>query len=131
MNQQVRQERALPAADDGDRPAALFHFERAEDPEIHRYSRYRREATVQPACLRVVLDRISHQEETMPTVAHRPSLTMWLLGAVLVAAIALTLALSLGGSGGQPADRGTDTPQAAPHEAPQGPTPAGGHRTSL
>jgi hypothetical protein len=86
---------------------------------------------VQPACLRVVLDRISHQEETMPTVAHRPSLTMWLLGAVLVAAIAVTLALSLGGSAGQQADPSSDTPQAAPHEAPQGPTPAGGHRTSL
>jgi hypothetical protein len=73
----------------------------------------------------------------MPTIARRPSrllgrrshkLTMWLVGAVLVAAIAVTLALSLGGSAGQQADPGADTPQAAPQEAPQGPTPAGGHR---
>jgi hypothetical protein len=76
----------------------------------------------------------------MPTIAHRPprrlgrpshKLTLWLLGAVLVAAVAVTLALSLGGSTGRQADPSTDAPQAAPQEAPQGPTPAGGHRTSL
>jgi hypothetical protein len=66
----------------------------------------------------------------MPTIAHRPvrlptraqhRLTLWLLGAVLVAAVALTLALSLAGSGGQQTDRGVDAPQAAP-----APTPFGG-----
>jgi hypothetical protein len=93
--------------------------------------RYRREAAVQPACLRVVLDRSSHQEETMQTLTYRPSrllgraphrLTLWLLGAVLVAVVATTLALSLSASGGQQTDRSADAPQAAP----QAPTPFGG-----
>ena len=35
MNQQDRQQRTLPAADDLDRPPGLVDFERAEDPEIH------------------------------------------------------------------------------------------------
>jgi predicted outer membrane lipoprotein len=72
----------------------------------------------------------------MSTLAHRPSklrapvqsrLAMWLLGAVLVAAVAITLALSLGGSGDQQTDRGADAGQAAP-QAPQAPTPLGGAR---
>lgn len=66
----------------------------------------------------------------MPTIAHRPfripgrtphRLTIWLLGAVLVAAVAITLALSFIGSGGQPTG-GAGAPQAAPQE----PTPFGG-----
>jgi hypothetical protein len=47
---------------------------------------------------------------------------MWLLGAVLVAAVAITLALSLIGSGSQQTDRAVDAPQAAP----EAPTPFGG-----
>ena len=69
----------------------------------------------------------------MPTIAHRPfglpgrrphRLAMWLLGAVLVAAVALTLALSLGGSADQQAAPSGDASQAAP----QAPTPFGGAR---
>jgi hypothetical protein len=93
--------------------------------------RYRREAAVQPACLRVVLDRTYQQEEVMPTIAHRPSqilgraphrLTMWILGAILVALVATALALSLSASGGQQAAPSADAPQAAP----EAPTPFGG-----
>jgi hypothetical protein len=67
----------------------------------------------------------------MPTIAHRPlrlpgraphRLTMWLLGAVLVAVVATTLALSLIGSAGQQTDRSVNPEQAAP----QAPTPFGG-----
>ena len=67
----------------------------------------------------------------MPTIAHRPlrlpdrapqRLTMWLLGAISVAAVAITLALSLIGSGGQQTDRPVNAEQAAP----QSPTPFGG-----
>jgi hypothetical protein len=69
----------------------------------------------------------------MPTIAHRPfglpgrtphRLTMWLLGAVLVAAVAITLALSLTGSGNQQTAPSADAPEAAP----QGPTQWGGAR---
>ncbi len=69
----------------------------------------------------------------MPTIAHRAlripgrtshRMTMWLLGAVLVAAVAITLALSLIGSGDQQTASGVDAPQAAPQE----PTPWGGAR---
>ena len=69
----------------------------------------------------------------MPTVAHRPlrlpgrtshRLTMWLLGAVLVAAVAITLALSLTGSGDQQTTPSVDAPQAAPEP----PTQWGGAR---
>jgi hypothetical protein len=69
----------------------------------------------------------------MPTIAHRPvtlpgrtphRLTMWLLGAVLVAAVAITLALSINGSGDQQTAPSADAPQAAPQE----PTPWGGAR---
>ena len=67
----------------------------------------------------------------MPTIAHRPlrlagraphRLTMWLLGAVLVAAVTIALALSLSASGGQQTDSGANADQAAP----QVPTPFGG-----
>jgi hypothetical protein len=67
----------------------------------------------------------------MPTIAHRPfrvpgrtphRLTMWLLGAVLMAAVATTLALSLIGSDGQQASQPVNAQQAAP----QSPTPFGG-----
>lgn len=67
----------------------------------------------------------------MPTIAHRPlrlargaphRLTLWLLGAALVAAVAITLALSLIGSGGQQTGGGVDAPGATP----QAPTPFGG-----
>jgi hypothetical protein len=67
----------------------------------------------------------------MPTIAHRPfrlpgrtphRLTMWLLGAILVAAVAITLALSLIGSGDQQTVPSADAPQAAP----QAPTPFSG-----
>jgi len=47
---------------------------------------------------------------------------MWLLSAVLVAAVASVLAVSLIGSGGQQTDRGIEGPQAAP----EAPTPFGG-----
>jgi hypothetical protein len=69
----------------------------------------------------------------MPTIAHRPfrlpgrtphRLTMWLLGAVLVAVVAITLALSLIGSSDQQTPAGVDAPQAAPQE----PTQWGGAR---
>jgi hypothetical protein len=69
----------------------------------------------------------------MPTVAHRPSqllgrapnrLTMWILGAILVAVVATTLALSLTGS-----EPGQTNPSAdAPQAAPQPPTQWGGAR---
>ena len=67
----------------------------------------------------------------MPTVAHHPlrlpsraphRLTVWMLGAVLVAAVAATLALTLIGSGGQQTDQPVNSQQAAP----QAPTPFGG-----
>lgn len=66
----------------------------------------------------------------MPTIAHRlpartpQRLTMWVLGAVVVAVVAITLALAAVGSGGQQADRAADQAQPAPHE----PTPLGGAR---
>jgi hypothetical protein len=47
---------------------------------------------------------------------------MWLLGAVLVAAVTIALALSLSASGGQQTDSGANAEQAAP----QVPTPFGG-----
>jgi hypothetical protein len=47
---------------------------------------------------------------------------MWLLGAILVAVVAITLAVSLIGSGGQP----TDQPVNAQQATPQTPTPFGG-----
>ena len=62
----------------------------------------------------------------MPTIAHSPfrfssrtpqRLTMWILGAILVAVVAATLAVALIGSGGSPADPGADAPQA---QAPLG-----------
>ena len=64
----------------------------------------------------------------MPTIAHRPTrlparahsrLTIWLLGAVLVAAVAIALALSLDGSGAQQANPAGDGAQAPAHEATQ------------
>jgi hypothetical protein len=67
----------------------------------------------------------------MQTLAHRPArllgraphrITMWLLGAVLVAVVATALALSLSGAGGQPTAPSGDAPQAGP----QAPTPLGG-----
>jgi len=133
VNQQHCEERTLPAAHDRDRSPALVDLERTQDPEVHGYARYRREAAVQPACLRVLLDPHHHQEDTMQTATHVParlfsrtprSLTIWVLGAVLVAAVAITLALSLSGSGGQPTDPGADSPQPAAQSAP----PLGGPR---
>jgi hypothetical protein len=67
----------------------------------------------------------------MPTIAHRPlrlpgrtphRLTMWVLGAVLVAVVATTLALALVGSG----DQQTGQPVNGQQAAPQAPTPFGG-----
>jgi hypothetical protein len=49
---------------------------------------------------------------------------MWLLGAVLVAAVAITLALSLTGSGDQQTAPSADARQAAP----EAPTQWGGAR---
>jgi hypothetical protein len=84
--------------------------------------RYRGEAAVQPAWLRVVLDRSSQQEEDMPTIALRPSrlvgephrLAKWLVAAILVAVVATTLAVSLIGSGDERADPSAGATQAAP-----------------
>jgi len=47
---------------------------------------------------------------------------MWLLGAILVAVVATTLAVSLIGSGGQQTDQPVNSQQAAPQAA----TPFGG-----
>jgi len=67
----------------------------------------------------------------MPTIAHRPSgllgraprrLTTWLIGAVLVAALAAALALSLTGSGVEQ----TEGPAGSSQATPQAPTPFGG-----
>ena len=69
----------------------------------------------------------------MPTIAHRPlrladrapqRLTLWLLAAVLVGAVAITLALSLTGSG----DGQTAPSAGAGQAAPQEPTQWGGAR---
>jgi hypothetical protein len=69
----------------------------------------------------------------MPTIAHRPSqllgraphrLTMWVLGAILVAVVATALVLSLTGSDPVQTDPSADAPQAAP----QPPTQWGGSR---
>jgi hypothetical protein len=69
----------------------------------------------------------------MSTVAQRPAklparaqhrVAVWLLGAVLVAVIATTLALALIGSGAEQNDRGVEASQ----PAPQGPTTFGGAR---
>jgi hypothetical protein len=69
----------------------------------------------------------------MPTSAHRPSqllgraphrLTMWILGAILVAVVATVLVLSLTGSDAVQTDPSADAPQAAP----QPPTQWGGAR---
>ena len=93
--------------------------------------RYRHEAAVQPAFLSVVETAVLNRRKRMPTIAHRPfrlpgrtpsRLTMWLLGALLVAAVTTALALSLFGSGGQQTDQPVNSQQAAP----QGPTPFGG-----
>jgi hypothetical protein len=79
----------------------------------------------------VVGDRSSQQEEAKPTIANRPlrlpgrpsnRVTTWLLGAILVAVVATTLAVSIIGSGGQQTDQPVNSQQAAP----QGPTPFGG-----
>ena len=67
----------------------------------------------------------------MPTIAHRPlrlpvrasrRLTIWLLGAILVVAVAAALAVSLIGSDAGQADTGGDAPPAAQ----QAPAPLGG-----
>jgi len=67
----------------------------------------------------------------MPTIAHGPSqvlgrashrLTIWIVGAILVAVVATALALSLSASGVQQTGPSADSPQAAP----QAPTPFGG-----
>jgi hypothetical protein len=69
----------------------------------------------------------------MPSIAHQlprvtrrapKRLTMWLVAAVLVAAVAATLALSLSGGGSEQTGRSADAPQAAP----QPPTEWGGTR---
>jgi hypothetical protein len=69
----------------------------------------------------------------MPTIAHRITrlpgqaqhrLTMWLLGAVLLAAVAIALALALDGPGAQQPDRAAE--EASPPA--QEPTQWGGTR---
>jgi predicted outer membrane lipoprotein len=93
--------------------------------------RYRHEAAVQPAFLSVLETAVLNRRKQMPTIAHRPfglpgraphRLTTWLLGALLVAAVATALALSLIGSGSEQTDQPVNSQQAAP----QGPTPFGG-----
>ena len=93
--------------------------------------RYRHEAAVQPAFLSVVETAVLNRRKQMPTITHHAfrlpgrtphRLTMWLLGALLVAAVATALALSLIGSGGQQTDQPVNSQQAAP----QAPTPFGG-----
>ena len=61
---------------------------------------------------------IPQRTSTLPGQGHH-RLIMWLLGAVLVAGIAIALALSVGGSGAQQPDRAGGGAQAPGHEATQ------------
>jgi len=67
------------------------------------------------------MQTVAHRPPRLPAWAHR-RVTIWLLSAVLVAAVATTLALALIGSGGQQTDRASDSSQ----PAAQAPTPIGG-----
>jgi type II secretory pathway component PulL len=67
------------------------------------------------------MQTVAHRTPKLPAWAHR-RVAIWLLGAVLVAAVATTLALALIGSGDQQADPGAGAAQPA---AQQG-TPLGG-----
>jgi hypothetical protein len=93
--------------------------------------RYLDATAAQPGDRRVVETAVLDRRKTMPTIAHRSTrlpvgphrkLTIWLVSALLVAAVAVALAVSLIGSGGQATDPGPDAGQ----PAQQGPTPFSG-----
>ena len=67
------------------------------------------------------MQTVAHRASRLPAWAHQRT-TMWLLGLVLVAAVAAALALALIGSGEQQADRSFGAAQPAAQEA----TPLGG-----
>jgi predicted outer membrane lipoprotein len=67
------------------------------------------------------MQTVARRSPTLPARAHR-GVRMWLLGALLVAAVAITLALVLIGSRDSQTDRGVDTSQPAAQKA----TPLGG-----
>ncbi len=67
------------------------------------------------------MQTVASRAPRLPGWAHN-RVTMWLLGAVLVAAVATTLALALIGSGDRQADPGAGASQPAAQEA----TPLGG-----
>ena len=69
------------------------------------------------------MQTVAHSTTKLPAWAHR-RVTMWLLGAVLVAAVATVLALALIGSGDQQADPGVQAAQPS-HQAS---VPIGGPR---
>ena len=69
------------------------------------------------------MQTVAHRTQRLPAWTHR-RITISLVGAVLVAAVAIMLALSLIGSGDQQTAPGVDAPQAAPQE----PTQWGGAR---
>ena len=62
------------------------------------------------------MQTVAHKAPRLPDWAHN-RVTMWLLGAVLVAAIAATLAVALIGSGDQQADPGAGASQPAAQDA--------------
>ncbi len=66
------------------------------------------------------MQTVAHRTQRLPAWTHR-RITISLVGAVLVAAVAITLALALIGSGGQQTDPGVDASQpAAQQVAPLG-----------
>ena len=69
------------------------------------------------------MQTVAHNAARLPRWAHN-GLTIWLLGAVLVAAVATILVLSLVGSDDSQADRGGGAPQ----PSQQAPVPIGGPR---
>jgi len=69
------------------------------------------------------MQTVAHNATRLPRWTHN-GLTIWLLGAVLVAAVATILVLSLVGSDDSQADRGGGAPQ----PSQQAPVPIGGPR---
>jgi hypothetical protein len=69
------------------------------------------------------MQTVAHKPPRLPARAHH-RVTIWLLGAVLVAAVATTLALAFIGAGDQQADPGAGAAQPAAQDA----APLGGPR---